>query len=55
VHVEYFHDHVLIESLLFDGVPELVDGCLVPDASRPGHGLMLTDRGSRFLKEEWRA
>jgi L-alanine-DL-glutamate epimerase-like enolase superfamily enzyme len=40
-HLEYFHDHVRIESLLFDGVLEPVDGSLVPDRSRPGHGLTL--------------
>ena len=40
-HAEYFHDHVRIESMLFDGVLEPVDGALVPDRSRPGHGLEL--------------
>ncbi|MGH2380781.1 MAG: enolase C-terminal domain-like protein [Candidatus Limnocylindria bacterium] len=38
-HVEYFHDHVRIEGLLFDGVPGLVDGRLQPDHGRPGLGL----------------
>jgi L-alanine-DL-glutamate epimerase-like enolase superfamily enzyme len=37
-HVEYFHDHVRIEELLFDGVLQPTDGVLVPDAARPGHG-----------------
>jgi L-alanine-DL-glutamate epimerase-like enolase superfamily enzyme len=41
VHLEYFHDHVRIEHLLFDGVVEPVDGVLRPDASRPGMGLEL--------------
>jgi L-alanine-DL-glutamate epimerase-like enolase superfamily enzyme len=40
-HLEYFHDHVRIESMLFDGVLEPVDGELRPDRSRPGHGLEL--------------
>ena len=40
-HLEYFHDHVRIESMLFDGVLQPVDGALVPDRSRPGHGLEL--------------
>ncbi len=40
-HLEYFHDHVRVESLLFDGVLEPVDGKLRPDRSRPGHGLDL--------------
>jgi len=38
-HLEYFHDHVRIEELLFDGRPELREGALHPDRSRPGNGL----------------
>jgi L-alanine-DL-glutamate epimerase-like enolase superfamily enzyme len=38
-HLEYFHDHVRIEHLLFDGAPILEDGVLHPDLSRPGLGL----------------
>jgi L-alanine-DL-glutamate epimerase-like enolase superfamily enzyme len=39
-HLEYFHDHVRIESMLFDGVLQPEDGgVLRPDRSRPGHGL----------------
>jgi L-alanine-DL-glutamate epimerase-like enolase superfamily enzyme len=39
-HLEYFHDHNRIESMLFDGVltPE-VGGVLRPDRTRAGHGL----------------
>jgi hypothetical protein len=40
-HLEYFHDHVRVESLLFDGALEPVGGALRPDRSRPGHGLEL--------------
>jgi L-alanine-DL-glutamate epimerase-like enolase superfamily enzyme len=40
-HLEYFHDHIRIESMLFDGVLEPVDGALVPDTSRAGNGLEL--------------
>ena len=41
-HVEYFHDHVRIEQMLFDGAPRpRRDGCLHPDLSRPGLGLEL--------------
>ena len=36
---EYFHDHVRIEEMLFDGVPKPVNGALHPDLSRPGLGL----------------
>ena len=38
-HVEYFHDHVRIERMLFDGVPDPKDGALRPDLSRAGLGL----------------
>ncbi len=38
-HLEYFHDHVRIESMLFDGVLEPEGGVLRPDRSRVGHGL----------------
>ncbi|MGI4827887.1 MAG: enolase C-terminal domain-like protein [Janthinobacterium lividum] len=38
-HVEYFHDHVRIESMLFDGFRKPVDGQMYPDLSRPGLGL----------------
>ena len=41
LHLEYFHDHVRIEQMLFDGVSEPVDGELRPDLSRPGIGLEL--------------
>jgi L-alanine-DL-glutamate epimerase-like enolase superfamily enzyme len=39
--VEYFHDHVRIERLLFDGVLEPLEGVLHPDRSRFGMGLDL--------------
>ena len=38
-HVEYFHDHVRIESLLFDGFRPAKQGVMYPDLSRPGIGL----------------
>lgn len=37
--LEYFHDHVRIEHMLFDGALTPVDGALYPDLSRPGLGL----------------
>jgi L-alanine-DL-glutamate epimerase-like enolase superfamily enzyme len=40
-HVEYFFDHERIERMLFDGVPELVNGMLRPDLSRAGFGIEL--------------
>lgn len=36
---EYFYDHVRIEKMFFDGVPEPKNGKLAPDLSRPGLGL----------------
>ena len=41
VHLEYFHDHVRIEHLLFEGVVDPRQGALHPDLSRPGNGLEL--------------
>jgi L-alanine-DL-glutamate epimerase-like enolase superfamily enzyme len=38
-HLEYFHDHIRIEHMLFDGVPQPVNGELRPDLSRPGIGM----------------
>jgi L-alanine-DL-glutamate epimerase-like enolase superfamily enzyme len=38
-HLEWFHDHVRIEQMLFDGAPRPVAGAICPDLSRPGHGL----------------
>lgn len=38
-HLEWFHDHVRIEQMLFDGAPRLDDGIIAPDWSRPGLGL----------------
>jgi L-alanine-DL-glutamate epimerase-like enolase superfamily enzyme len=40
-HLEYFHDHVRLEALLFDGVLDPHAGELRPDRSRPGNGLEL--------------
>ncbi len=41
-HLEYFHDHVRVESMLLDGVVGPRDGRIEPDRSRPGHGLSLS-------------
>ena len=38
-HVEYFHDHARMESTLFEGFCEPVNGEMRPDLSRPGMGL----------------
>jgi hypothetical protein len=39
--IEYFHDHVRIESMFFDGALQATDGRLRPDLSRPGIGIEL--------------
>lgn len=50
-HLEYFCDHVRVESLLFDGCPALgAGGTIRPDAGRPGVGLEL----KRADAERWR-
>jgi L-alanine-DL-glutamate epimerase-like enolase superfamily enzyme len=52
-HVEYFHDHVRIERMFFDGVQEPVDGGLSPDPDRPGLGLELKRADAeRYLVSE---
>jgi L-alanine-DL-glutamate epimerase-like enolase superfamily enzyme len=40
-HLEYFHDHVRVERILFEGTLEPDGGRLRPDRSRPGLGLEL--------------
>jgi L-alanine-DL-glutamate epimerase-like enolase superfamily enzyme len=42
-HLEWFHDHVRIEHLLFDGAPLARDGAIEPDLSRPGNGLIFKE------------
>lgn len=38
-HLEWFHDHVRIEGMLFDGAPVPRAGAIAPDEGRPGLGL----------------
>jgi L-alanine-DL-glutamate epimerase-like enolase superfamily enzyme len=42
-HLEYFHDHVRIEQMFFDGALIPVNGCMTPDLTRPGIGLELKE------------
>ncbi|MEO7028542.1 MAG: enolase C-terminal domain-like protein [Acidobacteriaceae bacterium] len=44
IHMEYFHDHVRIEQMFFDGFCEPVLGVMSPDRSRPGMGLELKEK-----------
>lgn len=43
-HLEYFHDHVRIEGMLFEGTLSPAGGRLTPDARRAGLGLELKHR-----------
>jgi L-alanine-DL-glutamate epimerase-like enolase superfamily enzyme len=43
-HLEYFHDHVRIERMLFDGAPAPERGELSPDLRRPGLGLEFKEK-----------
>ncbi len=49
-HMEYFHDHVRIEQLFFDGLPEVKGGEMHPHFDRPGMGLVLKEKDAeKFL------
>ena len=48
-HLEWFHDHVRIERMFFDGTLDPTGGTLCPDPTAPGHGLtLLTDVAGRY-------
>lgn len=51
-HVEYFHDHVRIERMLFDGFREPVNGALHPDLSRPGLGIEFKRKDAEQFRED---
>ena len=51
VHMEYFHDHVRIEGMFFDGFIEPVHGIMIPDLSRPGIGLTLKQQDAEKFKK----
>lgn len=49
IHLEWFHDHVRLESLLFEGAVAPEDGKLSPDHARPGMGITLNEtEAARF-------
>jgi L-alanine-DL-glutamate epimerase-like enolase superfamily enzyme len=37
-HLEWFHDHVRIEQMLFDGTVTAAGGCALAEGDAPGHG-----------------
>lgn len=49
-HLEYFHDHVRIERLFFDGFVEPTHGVLLPNQLRPGLGIALKRREMECYK-----
>ncbi|HYY75338.1 MAG TPA: enolase C-terminal domain-like protein [Gaiellaceae bacterium] len=54
-HLEWFHDHVRIEEMLFEGVPSPAGGFIRPDEERPGLGLELRrEDGAPYLVYEGR-
>jgi L-alanine-DL-glutamate epimerase-like enolase superfamily enzyme len=42
-HLEWFHDHVRIEDMFFDGTLDPTGGTLRPDPTAPGNGLTVRD------------
>ena len=50
-HLEYFFDHVRIESQLFDGFLEAPNGVMRPDLSRPGIGVELKKKDAERLRK----
>ena len=51
-HVEYFHDHVRIEEMLFDGFRPPVEGAMSPDLSRPGMGLTFKHQDAEKFRHD---
>ena len=49
-HLEWFHDHVRIEHMLFDGAPIPEGGVIRPDFSRPGNGLAFKHQDADALR-----
>jgi L-alanine-DL-glutamate epimerase-like enolase superfamily enzyme len=48
-HVELFADHERLEPMIFDGVPSVKGGHLVPHDT-PGNGMVLADRAEPFRR-----
>ncbi|MGH3579603.1 MAG: enolase C-terminal domain-like protein, partial [Mycobacterium sp.] len=49
-HLEYFHDHHRIETMLFDGALSPKGGHLMPELDRRGHGLVLRGADAEQLR-----
>lgn len=50
IHMEFFHDHVRIERMFFDGFCEPQNGMMKPDLSRPGNGLELKEKDAAVYR-----
>ena len=46
-HLEWFHDHVRIESMFFDGALDPAGGVIRPDPAAPGLGLVFRDADAK--------
>ena len=53
-HLEWFHDHVRIESMFFDGTLDPAGGVIRPDPDAPGHGLTLRRADAEAYRWPWR-
>jgi L-alanine-DL-glutamate epimerase-like enolase superfamily enzyme len=49
-HIEYFHDHVRVDHMIFDGALVPRDGALRPDDDRPGLGLTLKEQDAERFR-----
>ncbi|OYN77489.1 enolase C-terminal domain-like protein [Mycolicibacterium sphagni] len=49
-HLEYFIDHTRLEPELFDGLPRAVDGVLIPETARPGHGMSIAATAAHYRR-----
>lgn len=49
-HLEWFHDHVRIEQMLFDGAPIARGGEIRPEPGRPGHGLVFKKKDAEQFR-----
>ncbi len=49
-HVEYFHDHHHLETMLFTGTLAPTGGSMTPDPYQPGHGLTFHDDVASFFR-----
>ncbi|HYJ74389.1 MAG TPA: hypothetical protein VEV65_02270 [Kineosporiaceae bacterium] len=47
--MEWFHDHVRIERMLFEGAPSATGGAMHADLAAPGHGTTLRPGAEDYL------